>query len=461
MIDTQTALRLPIGLAAAFLALLLVAPGAGAAPRFATPAGSGTQCSQAQPCDVVTAVNQAADGDDISIAPGTYGPLSEALDDDEKSLTIHGQIGARPKIVSTATYAFELSGPKSSLTDVTIESSESIFGFWVTANIPVERVYSHVSADGAIACYPRGILNDSVCWASGENGIGATALISNDASATLRNDTVIASGPGGVAVRAVSAIAAKMEIDLIDTIARGASADLFVQTGNLPTSVASIEARYSNYEKVEIDNGGGGSVTKATAAGSGTNVTTPPLFVDAAAGNFEQSPSSAGTIDRGENSPLNGLFDLDGTPRTLPGGYGCGASATPATTDIGAYEHIAPVPTCVQRTPAGKVRITRTTANRKRRRLTFAFSSDAAPGGYECRLQKLRKKKKRAKAKGAAVKKGKKPPFKSCVSPRSYAGKRPGRYRFEVRALGTDGTAGPAAAKTLRLKPPRVAVKTA
>ena len=55
--------------AVAIGATLLIAAPAWGAPRYASPAGGG-DCSQASPCDLEIAVEGAADGDEVVIAPG-------------------------------------------------------------------------------------------------------------------------------------------------------------------------------------------------------------------------------------------------------------------------------------------------------------------------------------------------------------------------------------------------------
>jgi hypothetical protein len=70
----------------------------------------------------------------------------------------------------------------------------------------------------------------------------------------------------------------------------------------------------------------------------------------------------------------------------------------------------------------------------------FGFKSPDVATAFECRLRKLpAKAKSKAKskgkgAKGSAKAKPKPPKFKLCASPKGYKAK-PGRYRFEVRAV--------------------------
>jgi hypothetical protein len=68
---------------------------------------------------------------------------------------------------------------------------------------------------------------------------------------------------------------------------------------------------------------------------------------------------------------------------------------------------------------------------RKRATVKFSFSSATAGATFECRLNRLgTKKKHKKKATGSTAA----PKFAGCKSPKTYRLK-PGRYRFEVRAV--------------------------
>ncbi len=58
--------------------------------RFVLPGGSGTACSQAQPCRLQTALAQATDGDTIYLAGGTYTGTGAAVITITKSITLYG-----------------------------------------------------------------------------------------------------------------------------------------------------------------------------------------------------------------------------------------------------------------------------------------------------------------------------------------------------------------------------------
>ena len=80
---------LGVGLTLGLLALLQTAY---AAPDdlFAAPSGSGTDCNQAQPCDLQTALSQSSDSDTIYVAVGTYTGTGAAVISVTKSITLYG-----------------------------------------------------------------------------------------------------------------------------------------------------------------------------------------------------------------------------------------------------------------------------------------------------------------------------------------------------------------------------------
>lgn len=57
---------------------------------FVTTDGSGAGCTQANPCDLVTALNQSTNGDTIYVAQGTYTSTSAAVVTVTKSITLFG-----------------------------------------------------------------------------------------------------------------------------------------------------------------------------------------------------------------------------------------------------------------------------------------------------------------------------------------------------------------------------------
>jgi len=89
--------------------------------------------------------------------------------------------------------------------------------------------------------------------------------------------------------------------------------------------------------------------------------------------------------------------------------------------------------------PKGVVRTTK-----KKASVVFRFSSTDATATFQCRLFGLPPKgaTKKGKKAGSSAAKIKIPAFKSCKSPKRYKLK-PGRYRFQVRALNAAGAGDP------------------
>ena len=315
-----------------------------AAARYASPTGSGSACTLAAPCGLVTAVNSAQNGDDVTIEPGSYA-VTNTLDDNGFSLMIHGQAGAaRPVITNSSTIGMELLGAASSVSDLELDITSSSNPGLIAAssNDRVDRVFVKVtnSSNSDAACDLAGTMTDSVCWTNATNGIAVlNSTLDTGATVTLRNDTLDATGGGNsVGVRAAAAAAgAHPSIALVNSIAHGLSQDVLAENAGGDSAV--VTADHSNFA-TSMATGSGASVP---APGSGTNQTSSPQFVNAVSGDFHELAASP-TVDAGVDSVLNGSLDFDGLPRTMG-----------AHTDIGAFEY--PVTVCQPasaNTPFGK-----------------------------------------------------------------------------------------------------------
>ncbi|HET8536437.1 MAG TPA: Ig-like domain-containing protein [Solirubrobacteraceae bacterium] len=284
------------------------------------------------------AVNNAVSGDDVTILPGSYAP-SVTLMDQGKALSIHGQAREpRPIIASTGLAGFNISAPDTVLSDVDVEmNNDSAHAITAQAGT-VDRVLAHASGTNMFACAVLGdvTITDSICWASGASGSAGLAFgtATSSATLTLRNDTILATGGDGVALGASTGVTGgHLMVTLGNSIVRGTTHDILAAPGGASDTVV-LTADHSNYGDVFTQGLGNSSVTPA---GSGTNQTAAPQFVNAAAGDLRETAPSP-TVDAGVVSPLNGPLDLDGIPRLLGG-----------STDIGAYEFVPP-PICQ---PAG------------------------------------------------------------------------------------------------------------
>jgi hypothetical protein len=324
----------PIAVLAGALALsAAMTANASAAQRFAAPGGGETSaCSQADPCALEPAIEQAAHGDEVIVAPGDYSVASAAgchddwASDDQRmgihrpagNIEIHGVAGQpRPRIVGgPGTCGVLFLGPSSDLAHLEVTG-----GFWtlVYGGTAEELVVDNVSMNGRNG---PAVLRDSFVG-NYVAASGGTPQVRNVTAAQVSADCFDGEYSTDMTVR--------------NTILRGAAPS--VSTWAFGSSAhATIDIDYSSYHGPVRD-----------PAGTTTNVlqgthnqdaaTTPPAFVDAAAGDYHEAPGSP-TIDAGVDDAANGTSDVDGGARTFG-----------TKTDIGADEFGAARP-LVTTTPA-------------------------------------------------------------------------------------------------------------
>jgi hypothetical protein len=84
---------------AVFLTALALAPAAQAAQRYAAPAGSGTECTQAKPCSLNEAMSKAKASDEVIVGSGNY-PLSSpaVLSPEATGAFVHGDFSG-PRLI--------------------------------------------------------------------------------------------------------------------------------------------------------------------------------------------------------------------------------------------------------------------------------------------------------------------------------------------------------------------------
>lgn len=309
---------------------LVLAPAAEAAQRFAAPGGSGPEpCQQSVPCSIVTATNNAAGGDEVVLLPGDYGsqatPLTDALVN-VNAVSIHGADGQpRPRIFTTAPLGLQLTDAGASLRQVEIR-----------------YLRTEPSVDGG--CALAGTVEDIVvrtgpfgnaCGLGLEGGSVRNSLFASQAGFAL-------SAVGNWSLRGVTAVSASafglntqgtfggVSVSVTNSILRGGAADVRVNA-SFGESVA-VTLDHSNYTttQLDVDAGVSGSITPA---GSGTNQTAAPLFVDASAGDLRQAAGSP-TLDAGVDDVLNGPLDFEGDRRSLHGRTDIGADERPFAPDV-------------------------------------------------------------------------------------------------------------------------------
>ena len=311
------------------LALLVSPSAAQAAQRYAAPAGVGPEpCAQAAPCSLKEAVSKAKTADEVIVTGGTY-TVTELPSSGPgvNNLYVHGDFGGPPPRLNASgvPFAIAIVGMGSRLAYMDLSNTGvGSSGTYCSEGVTVERIRAVGSgeASSGITGISTCKLLDSLALASGKNSVG---LINGGnfftATSIVRNVTAIATGTGskGVSISCfICGFMGSANFDLKNTIAAGDAADLETSSGG------TIAVSNSNFDKAVPNSPG--SITDA-----GGNQTAPPLFVNAAAGDYRQAAGSP-TIDAGTSDQL-GALDLEGNARVVG-----------SAPDIGAFEFVPPPP---------------------------------------------------------------------------------------------------------------------
>lgn len=340
----QRALLRTLLLSAALLALS-AAP-ALASVRYASPSGSGPEpCNPAAACSLENAIGNAADGDQVVLAPGTYSVGSELKI--SQAIEVGGQPGAVP-VLHLGGHQLVLANAGAVLHDVRAELTEGgvMAHALVVENGTVERAIATGGEFGGSCEVAAGLLRDFLCL--GMLSVGP--FEAGTTNVTLRNVTatplLIGVSPGGHLV-----------LDAANVIAHATQpgdSDLEVDVNTSASATATFT--HSNYATVSTSFSAGKEFS-FTAPGTNGNQTAPPQFVDAAAGDFRELATSP-TVDAGLADPLIGSLAVGGEARSLPACIG----GTPVP-DIGAYEY---VPTVACPKPSNEFKLGKLVRNRKR-----------------------------------------------------------------------------------------------
>jgi hypothetical protein len=439
-IGAGIAKALPGAILALVVLVLAPAGAAAATTRHASPAGTGSTCSTELPCSVTEALAKSESGDTVVMASdeGSYGstptPLGATLQL-HSGISLEGAPGQLAQIYSSApNTAIRMEGGAGQrLANVAIhyEGTETALRGAGT----VERVLALGTIAGC-ELGPETVLVDSVC--TGQFAVYENVGGSSPWPVTLRNDTLYGTERGLVVITD----AAGLQVNAFNTVIHGGVSD--IQAVQSLTGTVTVALDHSNY--ISGESQGGASVTPA---GSGTNQTAAPQFVNAAANDFAELESSP-TIDAGLNDPANGLFDVLGNPRTLNVRGTC-----PAMTDIGAYEFNANLvvdcffdPPPKKETTKKSIKIVKPghngpkskakpaisvlTAKIRKRRATFRFAGSSGTVGFECKLDKKH--------------------FRACKSPKVYKRLKPGKHEFSVRAIDAKGKHSKPATREFRIR---------
>jgi hypothetical protein len=272
-------------------------------------------------------MGKAKANDEVIITSGAYTlSVAATLSFEATGANVHGDLnGARPTISGAVPgIALAVFTPKSRLSYVDVtNSAEGAAAVGCATEVTVERVIAKiVSKNGqGLAQLGSCSVRDSLIRAEGSEAVGLFA--SCEKSEITRNVTAIATGAKAVAIRVSYngfMIGGACVLDLRNAIASGDLYDLQTNFGGFGPGNITVEN--SNFDVAKQEP----STTITQGAG---NQTAPPLFVDAAAGNYRELAGSP-TIDAGIASQI-GSLDLDGNARVLG-----------AAPDIGAFEFVPP-----------------------------------------------------------------------------------------------------------------------
>jgi hypothetical protein len=309
-------------LIAAISAVLFgVTPIAAADTRYAEPNGDGAEpcTNQMDPCSIDLAVQgdtmPPMPGDEVVLLPGTYDLGGGGFGINE-NISVGGQAGQPRPLIITGGIGMENPGSTTtppSLHDVEIFSSSGGLG---NGGGVVERVIVTSTAASGVACsvFARadvdGLFRDSSCHQTG----GGVAVGLNwggplPTGGQLRNVTAVSSAPGGVGISVHASLNGAVEIDAVNTIARGGLTDIRATDDASVGAVATVTLAHSNYASEEEP-----GTSTVTDPGTNGNQLATPLFVSAS--DLHQLPGSP-TVDAGIADPLLGALDFEGDPRII------------------------------------------------------------------------------------------------------------------------------------------------
>jgi hypothetical protein len=486
-------LRLALVLGAVGGAFLLGPPtSAEAVGGFhAAPDGSGSACTVEAPCDLDTAIETAPADWLVQLAPGTYEETQTLVL--PRPVVIEGEAGPggpKPLIeVSSASVTSVLESTAAvTLRDLRVHSPAGTGTGIVLASteVWVERVESTGGAE--VGCYVGGgTVRDSLCEAKppGGGGVGvATSVQVGPAEVKLANVTAVGGGHG---LLGSAGPGGDLTVRALNTIASGGDEDVFAE--GVALGRITFDLSHSSFATVG-SSGTEVSVTPNTEAG---NQAAPPVFVDAAAGDYREAFGSptyrAGDLAavEAEREARNSLYDydLDGLERTTTcegktfvdiGAYqlGCPEPEEPGHEDPRGTtsQPTAPVPTTgappATTTPAP--RLARLTLKPAKFRVAAATKAARKAGGTriaftltapaKVRLQVLGRKAAKDKKKRKVVVLGSLPSVrgKAGTNRVRFDGRlkgkalKPGRYRLRAIARGAGGASAPVT-KAFRILP--------
>lgn len=419
-------MRRGLGIAAVLLALVLPAT-ASAATRYAAPGGGMVPgCAQASPCSLEYAITGATSGDEVVVTPGTYMVATTIAT--EQRLFIHGQEGVpRPFIVAAPGVTPFKSFAPQHLSYLAIYANSSEGALFLPANGTVlERLELLAFGEEALGFRAGNnftLTNSVIATGEGTFATGIFLQGTESGAPRLRNDTILTSGGESTGIGIfVTKAGVSVAMTAVDVIVDGHTDASTGISSEATGSTASIAFDHSNLDTTVGD------------VASINGQTAPPRFVDPGSLNFAEAPGSP-TIDAGVNDAANGILDLGGNARSLPGSLSCAGPNT-AITDIGAYEF---VPLAVASCPppvrpaAPDTRISRFKLRKRKATLRFKVTGGTGPASFECKLDRK--------------------PFHPCTSPKIYSHLKAGMHVFKVRAVVSGLTDPTPAKRKFKVKP--------
>lgn len=364
----------------AIVAALALSASALADIRYASPTGvasSSSGCLELAPCSLTGALDadETDPGDEVILSPGDYTVNSGLSAGDLASVRGTG-LPSQTRIFSTSTNdAFTLysMAGTSVLSDIEIVASTNASSKALTVLGGIVRRVIARNTTGKGCDFEVVRVTDSVCATSASGAAAITIDSGGVLTPILRNVTAVATSPaGGIGIDVVGYSSSNITISAKSVIARGQTAD--IKTTQPAGGSVEVALSHSNYATTDVTANG-----SVTPAGTDSNQTAAPIFVDAANGDFRQAPSSP-TIDAGIADIESGTTDLFSAARLQGAGV-----------DIGAHERAKPAaeptpPAADTRAPIAKFKSKpkKTTTKRKAR---FTFSADE-PATFQCKLDR-------------------------------------------------------------------------
>lgn len=391
------------------------------------PSGSGSECTVAEPCNIVGALTSLAKAGDVVQAAGNQGsyglPNSPTMANIVvgQEVTLEGEPGQPMPVLYTEANGLgvELKFAAKIVDFAVHDEKANATAILGTSQSTLERVLA-TSNNGAGCSAPfESTVLDSAC--SGAVGI-FDDIGGGPAFTNLRNDTFYGTSEGGL----FAAAGGTYVIEAVNTIFLSPGPD--IRADNLGSATVEVATTHSSYSKASEENG-----ATVTPEGTQGNQTTAPMLANPAAGDLHELATSP-TVDAALPSPANGILDLDGNPRVLPSSISC-AGPGPGAPDIGAYEFVPANPSCPEpiqtqtqtRTPTppsgGRVGVKILSLRKHGSTVTLRFAATGGATGFQCRLDR-----------------GK---WNRCRSPKRYRHLKPGRHRLAVRAVGPSGASAP------------------